>query len=62
MMAPCLLLIFLLLRRIRHLLVCMYVNQQFSRNLLSNKKGEFASASGRLVEAWMLLLRASRMK
>ena len=42
--------------------VGLYVNQQFSRNLLSNKKGEFASASGRLVEAWMLLLRASRMK
>lgn len=61
-MAPCLLLIFLLLRRIRHLLVCMYVNQRFSYNLLSNKKGEFAPASGRLVEAWMLLLRASRMK
>lgn len=37
-MAPCLLLIFLLLRRIRHLLVCMYVNQRFSYNLLSNKK------------------------
>lgn len=57
-MTPCLLLIFLLLRRIRHLLVCMYVNQRFSYNLLSNKKGEFAPASGRLVEAWMLLLRS----